>query len=55
MPSATWIEPAFEGYAATEITGIRQGSSNAAVPLPADLDGYLEAAARVLNDLKLAG
>lgn len=45
----------FEGYAAAGITGIRKGSSNAAVPLPAALDDYPEAVARALNDLKLAG
>ena len=45
----------FEGYAAAGIGGIRAGSSNAAVPLPADLDDYPEAVARALSDLKLAG
>ena len=45
----------FEGYAAAGIVGIRAGSSNAAVPLPADLDDYAEAVAKALNDLKLAG
>lgn len=45
----------FEGYAAAGITGIRKGSSNTAVPLPAALDGYPEAVAKALNDLKLAG
>ena len=45
----------FEGYAAAGITGIRQGSSNAVVPLPAALDAYPDAVAKALNDLKLAG
>ena len=45
----------FEGYAAAGITGLRKGSSNAAVLLPAALDDYPEAVARALNDLKLAG
>ena len=45
----------FEGYAAAGIAGLRKGSSNAAVPLPAALDDYPEAVARALNDLKLAG
>lgn len=45
----------FEGYAAAGITGLREGSSNAAVPLPADLDAYPEAVAKALNDLRLAG
>ena len=45
----------FEGYAAAGIGGIRAGSSNAAVPLPEDLDDYPEAIAKALDDLKLAG
>ena len=45
----------FEGYAAAGIGGIRAGSSNAAVPLPEDLDDYPETIAKALNDLKLAG
>ena len=45
----------FDGYAAAGIGGIRAGSSNAAVPLPADLDDYPEAVAKALNDLRLAG
>ncbi len=45
----------FEGYSAAGIGGIRAGSSNAAVPLPAKLDAYPEAIARALNVLKRAG
>ncbi|CAH1658159.1 Linocin-M18 [Hyphomicrobiales bacterium] len=45
----------FDGYAAAGIDGIRAGSSNAAVPLPINLDDYPEAVAKALNDLKLAG
>jgi uncharacterized linocin/CFP29 family protein len=45
----------FEGYAAAGIGGIRAGSSNAAVALPAKLDAYPEAVARALSELKLAG
>lgn len=45
----------FEGYAAAGIGGIRAGSSNAAVVLPAKLDAYPEAVARALSELKLAG
>ena len=45
----------FEGYAAAGIAGMRKGSSNAAVPLPAVLNDYPEAVAKALSDLKLAG
>lgn len=45
----------FEGYAAAGIGGLRAGSSNAAVPLPVDLDAYPEAVAKALSELKLAG
>jgi len=45
----------FEGYEAAGIGGLRAGSSNAAVPLPGNLDDYPEAVARALADLKLAG
>lgn len=45
----------FEGYAAAGIDGIRTGSSNAAVALPASIKGYPEAVARALSELRLAG
>lgn len=45
----------FEGYAAAGIGGIRAGSSNEAVPLPAALDGYPEAVAKALDELRGAG
>ncbi len=45
----------FEGYAAARIEGIRQGSSNAAVTLPAALADYPAAVAQAVNGLRLAG
>jgi len=45
----------FEGYAAAGIDGIRAGSSNAAVALPASIKAYPEAVARALSELRLAG
>ncbi|WIM09537.1 family 1 encapsulin nanocompartment shell protein [Enhydrobacter sp.] len=45
----------FDGYAAAGIEGIRQGASNAAVTLPADVAKYPEAVARALSALRLAG
>jgi uncharacterized linocin/CFP29 family protein len=45
----------FDGYAAAGIQGIRQGSSNAAVALPSDVDHYPAAVAQAVNRLRLAG
>ena len=45
----------FEGYAAAGIQGIREGSSNAAVALPADPSAWPAAVARAVGDLRLAG
>lgn len=45
----------FDGYAAAGIQGIREGSSNAAVMLPANLKSYPEAVARAVSELRLAG
>jgi uncharacterized linocin/CFP29 family protein len=45
----------FEGYAAAGIQGIRQGSSNPAVTLPADVKGYPGAVAQAVSQLRLAG
>jgi uncharacterized linocin/CFP29 family protein len=45
----------FEGYAAAGIQGIRQGTSNAAVTLPPDVDDYPAAMAQAVNRLRLAG
>jgi uncharacterized linocin/CFP29 family protein len=45
----------FEGYAAAGIQGIRQGSSNPAVALPADVKTYPDAVAQAVSQLRLAG
>ncbi len=45
----------FEGYAAAGIDGIRQGSSNAPVALPADVREYPGAIAQALSELRVAG
>jgi uncharacterized linocin/CFP29 family protein len=45
----------FDGYAAAAIQGIRPGSSNPAIPLPADVADYPGAIARALNQLRLVG
>ncbi len=45
----------FEGYEAGGIEGIRQGSSNPAVPLPADVANYPDAIAHALSELRLVG
>lgn len=45
----------FDGYAAAGIKGIREGSSNAAVMLPANVKSYPEAVARAVSELRLAG
>ncbi|HVV92545.1 MAG TPA: family 1 encapsulin nanocompartment shell protein [Hyphomicrobiales bacterium] len=45
----------FDGYAAAGIQGIRQGSSNAAVVLPANARGYPGAVAQAVSRLRLAG
>jgi uncharacterized linocin/CFP29 family protein len=45
----------FEGYAAAGITGIRQGTSNPSMTLPADVRNYPEAVAQALNRLRLVG
>lgn len=45
----------FDGYAAAGIQGIRQGSSNPALTLPANVDGYPETIARAVGQLRLAG
>ncbi|WP_447642792.1 MULTISPECIES: family 1 encapsulin nanocompartment shell protein [Chitinophagaceae] len=45
----------FEGYAAADIKGIRQGSSNTALSLPASVKNYSDMVARALNELRLAG
>jgi uncharacterized linocin/CFP29 family protein len=45
----------FEGYAAAGIQGIRQGTSNPQMALPADVRGYPEAIAQGLSRLRLVG
>jgi uncharacterized linocin/CFP29 family protein len=45
----------FEGYAAAGIGGIRQGTSNPIMTLPADVRQYPDAIAQGLSQLRLAG
>jgi uncharacterized linocin/CFP29 family protein len=45
----------FEGYPAADIDGIRQGSSNPPVILPADVKDYPAAIAQALSQLRVAG
>jgi uncharacterized linocin/CFP29 family protein len=45
----------FEGYPAAGIGGIRQGTSNPVIPLPADVRHYPNAIAQALNQLRLVG
>ena len=45
----------FDGYAAAGIQGIREGTSNPVVALPAKVMGYPEAVARAVSQLRLAG
>jgi uncharacterized linocin/CFP29 family protein len=45
----------FEGYAAAGITGIRQGTSNPVMTLPADVRQYPDAIAGALSQLRLEG
>jgi uncharacterized linocin/CFP29 family protein len=45
----------FDGYAAAGISGIRQGTSNPAMTLPADVRDYPDAFAQALSQLRLVG
>jgi uncharacterized linocin/CFP29 family protein len=45
----------FEGYAAAGIGGIRQGTSNPVLTLPAEVSHYPDAIAQALNQLRLVG
>src|SRR5271156_5313675 len=45
----------FEGYTAADIVGIRQGTSNPKMPLPADVRQYPDAIAQALSQLRLVG
>ncbi len=45
----------FEGYPAAGIVGVRKGSSNPAVTLPADVRAYPDSIAQALSRLRLQG
>jgi len=45
----------FDGYAAAGIQGVRQGTSNPIMTLPADVREYPEAIAQALSQLRLVG
>jgi uncharacterized linocin/CFP29 family protein len=45
----------FDGYAAAGIGGIREGTSNPIMTLPADIRAYPDAVAQALSQLRLAG
>src|SRR6201986_2110010 len=45
----------FDGYAAAGIEGIRQGTSNPVMTLPADVVDYPDAIAQALSQLRLVG
>jgi uncharacterized linocin/CFP29 family protein len=45
----------FEGYAAAGIEGVRQGTSNPLMTLPADVRQYPDALAHALSQLRLVG
>jgi uncharacterized linocin/CFP29 family protein len=45
----------FEGYAAGSIEGIRQGTSNPVMTLPADMRDYPDVIAQALSQLRLVG
>src|SRR5580704_7998086 len=45
----------FEGYAAAGIGGVRQGTSNPIMTLPADVRHYPDAMAQALSQLRLVG
>ena len=45
----------FEGYAAAGIGGIREGTSNPVLTLPADVRAYPDAIAQALSQLRLEG
>ena len=44
----------FEGYAAADIQGIRQGASNPIMTLPADVRAYPDVIAQALSQLRLS-
>ena len=45
----------FDGYAAAKIQGIREGTSNPIMKLPADVRDYPDAIAQALSQLRLVG
>ena len=46
-----WLDRAvFDGYAAAGIQGVRQGSSNPTLTLPANVRGYPDAVAQAVNE-----
>ncbi len=45
----------FEGYAAGGISGIREGTSNPVMALPADVRAYPDAIAQAVSQLRLVG
>lgn len=45
----------FEGYEAAGIRGVRRGSSNPAITLPTDVDGYPAAVAQAISQLREMG
>jgi uncharacterized linocin/CFP29 family protein len=45
----------FDGYAAAGIGGVRQGTSNPVMTLPADIRQYPDAVAQALNQLRMVG
>jgi uncharacterized linocin/CFP29 family protein len=45
----------FDGYAAAQITGVREASSNPGLPLPAEVKDYPDVLAKALSQLRLMG
>jgi uncharacterized linocin/CFP29 family protein len=45
----------FDGYAAGQITGIRQASSNPALSLPGEVRDYPDVVSKAVSELRLAG
>ena len=45
----------FDGYAAAQITGIRQTSSNPGLTLPSDVKSYPDVVSKAVSQLRLAG
>ena len=45
----------FDGYAAAQITGIREASSNPPLSLPDDVKDYPDAVSKAVSELRLAG